>query len=91
MQAANVDQFAVAVMDEGIWLRQFGVTEPVMVLGLTPVQYVAEIVDNQLTVPVSSVAWLKEALRLLPQGPNYMFPYLLTLVWDGLVFEIEKN
>jgi len=68
MQAAQVDQFAVAVMDEGIWLRQFGVTEPVMVLGLTPVQYVGEIVDNQLTVPVSSVAWLKEALRLLPQG-----------------------
>ncbi|MBM7617660.1 alanine racemase [Weissella uvarum] len=62
LQAAHVDYFAVATMDEGIWLRQFGVTEPVMILGMTPAKYADELVENDLVAVAGSLTWLKAAL-----------------------------
>ena len=63
--AAQVDGFAVATIDEGIWLRQFGVTTPIMILGVTPVEYVAELAAFDLMPVVASEAWLDDALTHL--------------------------
>lgn len=58
---AGVDAFAVATLDEGIWLRQFGVTLPIMILGEVEPQNLNFAVQNQLIVPVVSLAWLQAA------------------------------
>ena len=49
----GVDMFSVAMIDEGINLRNNGIKEPVLVLGLTPPEYVKEAVEYDLIQTVS--------------------------------------
>jgi len=58
---AGVDCFAVATMDEGIWLRDFGVTLPIFILGITDAHDAKLIADNKLIPAVSTREWLLEA------------------------------
>lgn len=62
---ANVDGFGVATIDEGIWLRQYGILEPIFILGVTPVTYVDDLVKYQLIPVVTSEAWLNAAVNKL--------------------------
>lgn len=68
LQAQGVDAFAVATMDEGIWLREFGVTQPILILGVTPAHYIDTVADYDLTPVVPSLEWLESALNVLPHG-----------------------
>lgn len=63
---AGVDGFAVATIDEGIWLRHFGIKKPIFILGVTPATYVADLATFELMPVVASEAWLDEALDILP-------------------------
>ncbi|MBC6499694.1 alanine racemase [Weissella confusa] len=46
--AGGVDGLAVAVLDEGLALRQAGITAPILVLGITLPQYAKLLADNQV-------------------------------------------
>ena len=63
---AGAQGFAVATVDEGIELRQAGISEaPILVLGLTDPRGIAEILYYKLTVTVSDLDFLKEAYQQL--------------------------
>ncbi len=49
----GVDMFSVAMIDEGINLRNNGIKAPILVLGLTPPEYVKEAVEYDLIQTVS--------------------------------------
>ncbi len=63
---AGVDGFCVAILDEAIELRENGFTEDFMlVMGVTEVRDVSLMADSNISVAVSSIEWLEEALPLL--------------------------
>ena len=63
---AGVDGFCVAILDEAIELRENGFTEDFMlVMGITEVRDVSIMADSNISVAVSSIDWLEEALPLL--------------------------
>lgn len=64
---AGVDCLAVATMDEAIWLRDFGVTLPVFILGLTEAQDAKLLATYQVIPAVSTYEWLLEAATYLDQ------------------------
>ncbi|KRN31240.1 alanine racemase [Weissella halotolerans] len=64
---AGADCFAVATIDEGIWLRDFGVTVPIFILGITPAIYTPDLAHYDLIPAVSEVNWLKAARQYLPK------------------------
>ena len=69
--AGGVDGLAVAVLDEGLALRQAGITAPILVLGITLPQYAKLLADNQVMATVGSLAWLETAAAALrPYGPR---------------------
>jgi alanine racemase len=48
MHAAGADQFAVATVDEGVRLREGGITWPVLLLSEPPVESVQTLIDNDI-------------------------------------------
>ncbi|MDE1548479.1 alanine racemase [Jeotgalibaca caeni] len=63
---AGVDGFCVAILDEALELRESGFTEDfLLVMGLTEVRDVALMADQNISVTVSSLDWLEDALPLL--------------------------
>jgi alanine racemase len=56
-----VDAIGVAVLDEGIHLRQIGITKPILVAGGTLPAHVPYFLEHQLTLTVSSVEILDAA------------------------------
>lgn len=64
---AGADCLAVATMDEGIWLRRFGVMEPVFVLGITEAQDAKLLAEFNLIPAVSTLEWLFKANEELDQ------------------------
>ena len=63
---AGVDGFCVAILDEALELRESGFTEDfLLVMGLTEVRDVSIMADQNISVTVSSIKWLEEALPLL--------------------------
>lgn len=63
--AAGVDGFAVATMDEGLWLRNYGVDLPIMVLGVTPAEDASILAEYALIPVVTSKSWLEAAKEAL--------------------------
>ena len=63
---AGVDGFCVAILDEAFELRESGFTEDfLLVMGLTEVRDVALMADANISVAVSSIEWLEQAIPLL--------------------------
>ena len=56
----GVAGFCVALLDEGLTLRDAGLQETVLVLGITPVQYAPIAAENGISLTVGSVQWLRE-------------------------------
>ena len=61
-KAAGASGFCVALLDEALDLRAANYTEPVLVLGIVPSQYAAIAAAQTVSLPLSSVDWLKQAL-----------------------------
>ena len=60
----GVAGFCVALLDEGLTLRDAGLTETVLVLGITPVQYAPIAADNDISLTVGSVDWLRNYQKI---------------------------
>lgn len=56
---AGIHQLAVAFVDEGIELREAGVTVPILVLGYTSVEAVKDAVEHNIMITVSRIEDLK--------------------------------
>ncbi len=61
---AGVDGFCVAMLDEGLELRNAGIDRLMLVLGLTPVHYAPIAALNDISLTVGSTYWLKEYAEL---------------------------
>ena len=64
LSSAGIDGFCVAALDEGLELRQAGLTELILVLGITPVQYAEVAAENDISLTVGDVDWLKAYQQL---------------------------
>lgn len=66
---AGATGFCVANLDEGLGLREAGLIQPILILGLSRVEDAALLAENNITASVDSVAWLKEAVQYLNDTP----------------------
>jgi len=64
-RAARIDYFAVPNLEDGIALRNAGITGPIMVLYLTEASRVPELVHYDLEPAAYSLEWVGQAERLL--------------------------
>ena len=57
---AGASGFCVAILDEALELRQAGIVQPILVLGVTPVKYASLAAVNGVSLAVPNLEWLKE-------------------------------
>lgn len=57
----GVSGFCVAILDEALELRQAGIKAPILVLGVTPTEYAPLAAEQDLSLTVPDLDWLKEA------------------------------
>lgn len=63
----GVDGFCVATLDEALELRQAGLQETILVLGVTPVQQAELAAQMNISLTVATLEWLQQAIELLTQ------------------------
>ncbi len=61
--------FCVATIDEAIELREVGITDPILILGVVNVCDIALLTTYDLSFPVASMDWLIEAGAYLEENP----------------------
>lgn len=61
----GIDGLAVAVIDEGIAIRQAGINDFILILGPTPVEDAALAAEYGFLTTVASLDWLKQADKIL--------------------------
>lgn len=61
--AGGATGFCVATLDEGIALRENGLTEPILVLGIVEVDWLRLVLKYQLAIPVATLSWLAAAKK----------------------------
>jgi alanine racemase len=64
-RATTIDYFAVPNLEDGIALRNAGITTPIMVLYLTEASHVPELAHYDLEPAAYSLEWVAQAERLL--------------------------
>lgn len=62
---AGAKGFCVAIIDEGLALRNAGLTDPILILGVNPAHEVRIMAENDLAVAVDSLEFLHEAKEIL--------------------------
>lgn len=62
---AGATGFCVAILDEALALRAAGITEPILVLGITEPEYAPLIAEKDISVAVGSQEWLDQAGQIL--------------------------
>ena len=60
LQKEGADYLAVSCLDEALELRRGGITMPILILGHTPVEYTAVLLDNGLTQTATCLAKAEE-------------------------------
>ena len=55
LEAEGADYFGVAVLEEGVLLREEGITTPILVFGGILFEQVDEFIENELTITASSI------------------------------------
>ncbi len=65
--AAGADYLAVAIVDEGIELREHGLTAPVLVLAEIPAGTIGDALTHDLAITVGSVAGARDAVAAAEQ------------------------
>ena len=63
--SAGATGLCVATLDEGIQLRQNGITVPILVLGIVDTKWASLAAQEDISLTVGSLEWLKEAQDLL--------------------------
>ena len=95
----GADSLAVATIPEGLKLRQAGIGAPIMVLGICPEEAFPLAIENDLTVPISSLdqaialsnAAEERAREALSKGSDRPSPVLFFLVTDTGMGRIGLN
>src|SRR6266545_4904026 len=64
-RGARIDYFAVPNLEDGIALRNAGITTPIMVLYMTEASHVPELMHYDLEPAAYSLEWVEQAERLL--------------------------
>ena len=64
-EQAGATGFCVATLDEGLQLREKGITKPILVLGVVDPKYVAVASVNNISLAAASLDWLKDAGEIL--------------------------
>ena len=64
LSAHGAKFFAVATLDEAFELRQSGIEEKILVLGVVKPEYIQIASENNISLTVPSLDWLKEASAL---------------------------
>lgn len=64
-EKAGATGFCVAILDEALQLRQAGITEPILVLGITDPEFASLAASEKVSLTVGSTDWLKRAAKLL--------------------------
>lgn len=64
---AGAKGFCVAILDEGLALRQAGLTQPILVLGITDPEQAHVAAENDISLTVGSLEWFT-AYQKLPQS-----------------------
>lgn len=75
-RATRVDYFCVPNVQDGIALREAGVTAPIMVLYLTAASYAPLLIHYDLEPAAYSLAWVDEVNRLLQAAPGRLKVHL---------------
>ncbi|PAB01033.1 alanine racemase [Enterococcus canintestini] len=57
--------FCVATIDEGIELREAGITQPILILGVVQASYIQLLSEYDLAFPVTTLEWINEVATLL--------------------------
>lgn len=65
---AGASGFCVAILDEALELRQAGIVQPILVLGVTPAKYASLAAVNGVSLTVPDLKWLRKAESNLIQG-----------------------
>ena len=60
LQEEGAEYLAVSCLDEALELREGGVTMPILILGHTPREFTAALIDNDITQTVSALAKAQE-------------------------------
>lgn len=63
-QAAGAHGFCVAMLDEGLELRNAGLTGLILVLGITPVTYAPVAAENDISLTVGDLDWLNQYAQI---------------------------
>ncbi|MGY3778453.1 alanine racemase [Isobaculum melis] len=66
---AGASGFCVAIIDEALELREAGFKEPIFILGLVDIRYVAILAEKNISVTASSISWLAQAQEKLADTP----------------------
>ncbi|MCX8736938.1 alanine racemase [Lactobacillus sp. B4026] len=61
----GVSGFCVAILDEALELRRAGITQPILVLGVTPEEYATLAAKNDISLTVPDFEWLNTADQAL--------------------------
>lgn len=64
IEQTSVYGFCVATLDEGLILREAGISHPILVLGITSPQYAKIAAEQHISLTISSKEWI-EAARLV--------------------------
>lgn len=60
---AGATGFCVALLDEALDLREAGLVEPILVLGITPVEYADLAAEKGISLTIGDLEWLQEAAK----------------------------
>ncbi|AEV94552.1 alanine racemase [Pediococcus claussenii] len=60
---AGATGFCVALLDEALDLREAGFVEPILVLGITPVEHARLAAEKGISLTVGNLEWLQEAAQ----------------------------
>ncbi len=71
LEAAGVDYFAVASLDEGVQLREAGITVPVLVLTFPPTRSLTKAQEYDLELTVTALAQLEALASLVEAGGSF--------------------
>ena len=64
---AGANGFCVAIIDEGIALRESGIKDPILILGVNPASEAVCMAKHDLSVAVGTLEFLTEAQKLLQE------------------------
>ncbi|KRM09750.1 alanine racemase [Paucilactobacillus suebicus] len=66
--SAGATGLCVAILDEGLELRRAGITEPILVLGITEPEQAALAIENDISLTVGSLEWFKRYREIQSNG-----------------------